>query len=121
MTRILIVEDDKRIAKALDYRLSLDGYTVSHAYDAVGAMTMLREWQPDLVLFDISLPGGTGFDVISRAKKAHGKVPPFFVITAHKDQGMREKALSLGAIEYFEKPFDGGELQSAVYRWLTNY
>ena len=119
MTKILIVEDDERIAKALNFRLSLDGYEVSRAYDAIVALTMLKENQPDLVLLDISIPGGNGFEVIARAKKISGKVPAFFVITAHKDHGMREKAMALGAVGYFEKPFDGGELQSAIYRWLT--
>ena len=119
MTRILIVEDDERISKALNIRLSLDGYDISHAYDSIAALAMLIENQPDLVLLDISIPGGNGFEVIARAKKISGEVPAFFVITAHKDFGLRERAMALGAVGYFEKPFDGGELQTAIYQWLT--
>jgi DNA-binding response OmpR family regulator len=119
MTRILVVEDDEKISKALNIRLSFDGYEVSRAFDAIAALNMLKEDQPDLVLLDISIPGGNGFEVISRAKKICGKVPAFFVITAHKDHGLREKAMALGAVGFFEKPFDGSELQTAIYRWLT--
>ena len=119
MTKILVIEDDERISKALKIRLSFDGYEVSHAYDAITALTMLKETTPDLVLLDLSIPGGNGFEVISRAKKVCGTVPAFFVITAHKDLGLREKAMSLGAVDFFEKPFDGSELQTAIYRWLT--
>ncbi len=119
MTKILVVEDDERISKALNIRLSFDGYEIQSAYDAIAALTMLKENQFDLVLLDISIPGGNGFEVISRAKKICGKVPAFFVITAHKDFGLREKAMGGGAVGLFEKPFDGSELQTAIYRWLT--
>ena len=60
MTKILVVEDDEKISKALNIRLSFDGYEVSRAFDAIAALNMLKEDQPDLVLLDISIPGGNG-------------------------------------------------------------
>ncbi|MEN8131568.1 MAG: response regulator [Pseudomonadota bacterium] len=120
MKKILIVEDDQKISLAMQVRLKLEGYEVDQAYDAVSGLSMCSQLQPDLVLLDISLPGGNGFELAHRVKSLVVIPPDFIIITALKDAGLREKAMQLGAIEYFEKPYDGGRLLSTIWRWYLN-
>lgn len=60
MSKILIVEDDKNIAMAMALRLQSHGCQIKVAYDAVTGLSETRRFEPDLVLLDISMPGGTG-------------------------------------------------------------
>ena len=115
MKKILIVEDDKRIVMALNIRLRAQGYEVCAAYDAMLAMTLAMEHRPDLVLLDISMPGGDGFLVAERLQSAvvTSGVPIIF-LTALKQEGLREKAMELGAEAFFEKPFESEELLVAI-------
>ncbi|MEE8292598.1 MAG: response regulator [Candidatus Tectomicrobia bacterium] len=115
MKKILIVEDDKRIVMALNVRLRAQGYEVCAAYDAMLAMTLAMEHRPDLVLLDISMPGGDGFLVAERLQNSvvTSGVPIIF-LTALKQEGLREKAMELGAEAFFEKPFESDELLAAI-------
>jgi len=99
MKKILIVEDDKKIAMALTIRLKAAGYAVQAAYDASLAMMQARAHEPDLVLLDISMPGGNGFIVAERLRNtvATASVSIIF-LTASKQPGLRQKALDLGAV-----------------------
>ncbi len=120
MKKILIVEDDKKISLAIQVRLKLEGYKVDQAYDVVSGLSMCSKLQPDLVLLDISLPGGNGFELAHRIKNLVVAPPDFIIITALKEAGLREKAMQLGAIDFFEKPYDAGELLSTIWRWYLN-
>jgi DNA-binding response OmpR family regulator len=115
MKKVLIIEDDKNIAKAMGIRLQAHGYTTATAFDAVVATSTARNFNPDLILLDVSLPGGDGFTLAERFKKIDkiADVPIIFV-TASKQNGMREKAIALGAAQYFEKPFESAELLFSV-------
>ena len=115
MKKILIVEDNKRIVMALNIRLRAQGYEVCAAYDAMLAMTLAMEHRPDLVLLDISMPGGDGFLVAERLQNSvvTSGVPIIF-LPALKQEGLREKAMELGAEAFFEKPFESDELLAAI-------
>lgn len=115
MKRILIVEDDKNIAKSLHVRFTAHGYHVATTFDAVMATTTARDYEPDLILLDISMPGGDGFMLADRFKdiKNTAGVPVVF-ITASKKNGLRERAMDSGAAGFFEKPFDSRHLLSTV-------
>jgi two-component system KDP operon response regulator KdpE len=115
MKKILMVEDDKRIIAALNVRLRARGYDVCAAYDATLAMTQAIAHQPDLALLDISMPGGDGFVVAERlrATVAMANIPIIF-ITALKQPGLKEKARALGAVAYFEKPFESNDLIAVI-------
>ena len=120
MARILIVEDDQKISRALSVRLQAAGHTVSTAFDAVLGTCKAAEQAPDLILLDISMPGGDGFDVaqrISRIPTTAGT--PFIFLTASKEPGLREKAMQLGAAAFFEKPYESTDLLAAIDRTLT--
>ena len=115
MKHVLIVEDDKRIAKAIGLRLASSGYTTECAYDAVTAMILAKKHPPDLALIDISLPGGDGFTVTERLRlNADTSNTPVIYITASRQPGLRERARKLGAVDFLEKPFNAQQLLQAI-------
>lgn len=115
MKKILIVEDDKNIAKALHVRFTANGYGVATTFDAVMATTTARSYAPDLILLDISLPGGDGFVLADRFQEITNtaNVPVIF-ITASKKPGLRQRAMEAGAAAFFEKPFDSQKLIGTI-------
>jgi CheY-like chemotaxis protein len=113
--KILVVEDDKRIVMALAVRLKGKGYDVVAAYDAVMAMRIAMQHRPDLVLLDISMPGGNGFMVAKRLQnEASTAGIPLIFLTASKQPGLRENAQDLGAVGFFEKPYEAEDLLAAI-------
>lgn len=113
MTTVLLVEDDKDIAKAVRLRLVAQGFKVDIAYDAVTAPMVARRCNPDVALLDITMPGGDGFDVAERLQGICGDIPLIF-LTANARSDFRLRAEELGAKGFFEKPFYGSELVDAV-------
>ncbi len=112
---ILIVEDDADINRALTIRLSAEGYTVESATDAIVATQLVKEMQPDLLLLDISIPGGDGFEVARRAEKlVSGKHVKKIFITASKKPGLLKKATEANANGFVEKPFRPSELMTQI-------
>ncbi len=112
---ILVVEDDEHIVKALSVRLKAKGYHVQAAYDAIMAMQKAIEQPPDLILLDITMPGGNGLTLSERLKSStKTQNIPIIFMTASKQSDLRPKALALGAIAFFEKPFDFDELLATV-------
>lgn len=115
MKKILIVEDDQKISLALNIRLKANGYTVSVASDAIAGASQARLTKPDLILLDISMPGGNGFQLantIHRMPETTGT--PIIFMTASKSAGLQEKVIELGAIGLFEKPFDTDKLLDLI-------
>jgi DNA-binding response OmpR family regulator len=113
--KILVVEDDKKIALALAIRLRTAGYEVIAAPDAVLAMSMAMKHRPDLLVLDILMPGGNGFQVAEWLQNLEAMIGvPYIFITASKVAGLRERARSLGAVGFFEKPYDAGELLATI-------
>ena len=113
--KILLVEDDEKIVKALSIRLKSQGYEVVAAYDAVMATTKAMEQHTDVVLLDISMPGGNGFTVAERLRNSTltNDIPIIF-ITASKEAGLRARAKELGAVGFLEKPFEAQDLVSVI-------
>ena len=115
MKKILIVEDDQKIAMALVIRLKANGYNASIAPDAIAGASQARVLKPDLILLDISLPGGDGFQLAEtflRMPETSGT--PVIFITASKSPELLEKVMELGAIGLFEKPFDTEKLLGSI-------
>ena len=114
MKNILIVEDDRNISDALRARLQAGGYCVSQAYDASSALVVARRSEPDLVVLDISIPGGDGFLVAQRLRNWKGTSLPLIFLTASNKPNLRERAKDFEAEQFFEKPFDGQALCASV-------
>lgn len=112
--RILIVEDDERIAKALAVRLAAAGYETSMAHDGLAGFRAAVLEKPHLVLLDISLAAGDGFTVAERIQNNIPTPIPMIFLTASKRPEFRRKAHGLGAVGFFEKPFEARALLAAI-------
>jgi DNA-binding response OmpR family regulator len=112
--KVLIIEDDRKIAMALALRLQAAGYETLIAGDAVTGVSTAARSLPNLVLLDISMPAGNGFTVAERMKTALPSPVPVIFLTASKQPGFRARALELGAAGYFEKPYEAEDLLAAV-------
>ena len=119
MKRILIIEDDRKIAMALTLRLKSAGYEATTAYCALTGVDSAVKNPPDLVLLDICLPVGNGFAVAEKIRTLVPTPIPIIFITASKQPGFRQKANELGAAGYFEKPYEAKELLAAVQNVLN--
>lgn len=117
--KILIVDDDKDVRMGMALRLKLSGYIVVMATDTISAMSVAQKERPDLVLLDVNMPGGNGFMVMERFKMStHLQLTPIIVVTGGDPIEYREKALSLGAADFFEKPADNDALLASIKRAL---
>ena len=115
MKKILVVEDDQKIAMALVIRLKGNGYNASIAPDAITGASQARAIKPDLILLDISLPGGNGFQLAEtflRMPETNGT--PVIFITASRNPELMQKVIELGAVGLFEKPFDVEKLLGCI-------
>ena len=113
VARILIVDDDRSIRRTLEKFLGGEGYDVSTAADAPAAITGAAG--ADLMLLDLGLPGGSGFDVLS-AMTGRDHRPEIIVVTARDDMQSTVKAIQLGAYEYVVKPVDIDRLGAVIKR-----
>ncbi|MFT3698177.1 MAG: sigma-54 dependent transcriptional regulator [Kofleriaceae bacterium] len=111
MSKILIVDDDRSIRRTLEKFLIGEGYEVTTAHDAPSAIEAARG--PDLMLLDLGLPGGSGFDVITAIADRSDR-PTVVVVTARDDMQSTVKAIQLGAYEYLVKPIDIDRLRTVV-------
>lgn len=109
MAKILVVEDEQVINDLIVKHLSLVGHVCFSAYEGVEALSLIREYQPDLIILDVMLPGLDGFDLA----KLITNVPIIFV-TAKSNLDDKLKGLSLGAEDYIVKPFEMQELLARV-------
>ena len=120
MKKILVMEDDRKIATALAIRLEAAGYEVLTAPDGFGGLKLALEEPPDLILTDIWMPVGTGFSVTQRLRSLGLANIPIIYITASKLKGLRESATELGAVAFLEKPYDPEHLLKVVSQALES-
>lgn len=111
--RILVVEDDKRIAASVRRALVYDGYEVEVAHDGVTALNAARNSPPDLVVLDLMLPGMDGEQVCRRLREA-GNETAVLMLTAKASLEERVTGLNSGADDYLTKPFAHEELLARV-------
>ena len=112
MPHILLTEDDASIVLGLRYSLEQEGFTVTACGTAAEALSALRRESFDLLLLDLTLPDGSGYDVCREAKRAGG--PPVIFLTACDDEISVVMCLDMGADDYITKPFRVRELISRI-------
>ncbi len=110
--RILLVEDEESITAPLAEALSREGFETSVAGTAAAALDLAATTRPDLVLLDVMLPDGSGFDV-ARELRRNSRVP-IIMLTARGEEADRVAGLELGADDYVVKPFSARELVARV-------
>ena len=118
MKRILVIEDDTKIAAALGIRLEAAGYQVTTAPNGLEGIKQILEDRPDLIVMDIWMPVGLGFSVAQRLQGLGLSGIPIVFITASKLEGLSEIAKDLGAVAFFEKPYDPEQLLEVISRAL---
>lgn len=117
--KILIVEDEKDCLLTIAAELRLSGYKVVSAMDAVGAVMMTRQENPDLILLDIGLPAGSGIVVMKHITSMSTiAMTPIIIVTASDSAETKKQAFENGAVAYFEKPFDFDKLLEAIQKAL---
>ena len=115
--RILIVEDEMRLAETLRQLLEDQRYQVDTVYDGADGVDYGLAGQYDLIILDVMLPKMDGFQVAQRLRAAHVSTP-ILMLTARDDVSDKISGLDCGADDYMTKPFDTGELMARV-RALT--
>jgi DNA-binding response OmpR family regulator len=117
--KILIVDDERDIVKALMIRLQRAGYDVIAAFDGAQGVFMAHKENPDLIILDIRMPSGNGFSVAERLKRSAPTLTiPVIFLTGSPETNAEEKARALGARFYIKKPYDPEELLDAIKRAL---
>lgn len=111
--RILVVEDDRAVARGLVYALQHEGFDVIEAGTAADALGRARDSDPHIVLLDVRLPDGNGFD-ICRTIRAEGGRMPILMLTARDEEMDKVLGLELGADDYVVKPYALRELLSRI-------
>jgi DNA-binding response OmpR family regulator len=113
--KILVVEDEPKIARILSRSLGEAGYAVDLAGSVTGALTRFELGNYDVVVLDLLLPGheGGGLEVCRRIRQS-GSGVPILMLTAIDTVESRVKGLDLGADDYLAKPFDLDELQARI-------
>ena len=119
MANILIVDDEKDIAKALGIFLSAEGFTCTLAYDGLEALDILKRETIHLVLLDIMMPGMDGITCISRIRE-FSDVPVIF-LSAKSEDVDKIMGLNFGADDYVTKPFNMAEVAARVRSNLRRY
>lgn len=118
--RILVVEDEKRLAQNLQELLRREGYTVDVSYDGVSGLDNALSGIYDLLVLDVMLPGLDGFAVLERLR-ASGSDLPVLMLTARGELSDRVRGLDQGADYYLTKPFQTPELLACARRLLRRH
>jgi DNA-binding response OmpR family regulator len=119
--KILIVDDDPALRRALKIRLRANHYDTVQASDGYSAIAMAQKEQPGLIILDLGLPAGDGFAVLKRLQDSDTLSNiPVIVLTARDPQFNEQRTLLGGAMAFFQKPADNAELLDVIRTTLPN-
>lgn len=104
MKHILIVEDEADFRLILSHHFSINGWKVATAESGKVALLKMREFNPDVILSDISMPEKTGLELLAELDKANSEIP-VILISGFADKDKVKEAWSFGAFDLIDKPF----------------
>lgn len=110
--KVLVVEDERTIAQAVATRLDAEGFTVRQAHTGPEGVDVAEEFNPDLIVLDVMLPGYDGLEVCRRVQAR--RPVPVLMVTARDDETDKLIGLGVGADDYLTKPFSMRELVARV-------
>jgi two-component system phosphate regulon response regulator PhoB len=114
-TSVLIVEDEAAIVTMLRYNLEREGFRVYTTGDGEEAVTMVKEYKPDIVVLDWMLPSMTGIEVCKQIRwNQETKNTPIIMLSARGEESDRIRGLDVGADDYMVKPFSPSELVARI-------
>src|SRR5580700_4895206 len=118
-SRLLLVEDDQSLGLTLQERLERHGYHVTWAQTIGSARERVKSENFDLIILDLGLPDGSGFDFAREVKKA--RKAPFIFMTANATAPNRLEGFEIGAEEFIPKPFHLREMFLRIKHVLENH
>jgi two-component system, OmpR family, phosphate regulon response regulator PhoB len=114
-TSVLIVEDEVAIVTMLRYNLEREGFRVYNTGDGLEAITMVKEYMPDIIVLDWMLPGLTGLEICKQLRyNTDTKNIPIIMLSARGEESDRIRGLDVGADDYIVKPFSPSELVARI-------
>ena len=114
MARILIVEDEEKLARMLELELTYEGYQAEKAFDGPSGLALALSGRFDLVLLDIMLPRLSGMEVLRRLRREEQRYTPVLLLTARDAVMDKVSGLDAGAEDYITKPFAIAELLARI-------
>jgi len=119
--KILIVDDDPDLRRAMKIRLRANHYDTVHASGGCSAIAMAEKWRPSLIILDLGLPSGDGFAVLKHLRETDALSSiPVIVLTARAPQFNESRALQAGATAFFQKPADNQQLIDEIRKAVPN-
>jgi two-component system KDP operon response regulator KdpE len=113
--KILVVDDDPDLVRAMRLRLRANNYEVATASDGYSAIASAQKDRPSLIILDLGLPVGDGFVVLDRLQNSDSLAGiPVIVLSARDPQSNEERALKAGAAAFLQKPADNDELMNII-------
>lgn len=116
--KILIIEDEPLMLKALKFRLNKDGYEVEIAEDGMKALQILNEEDFDLIITDVMLPFNNGLEIVDFVKNKKKLNTPIVILSALGAENAVLDGFAIGADDYITKPFSPTELSVRIKRLL---
>jgi two-component system KDP operon response regulator KdpE len=114
-SKILVVDDDPDLVRAMRLRLRANHYDIATATDGYTAIATAQKERPDLIVLDLGLPAGDGFVVLERLQTSDTLSSiPVIVLSARDPQNNEQRALKAGAAAFFQKPADNDELLNVI-------
>jgi DNA-binding response OmpR family regulator len=110
---VLVLEDERGISDVLERYLEREGFDATLCGTVEEARVALREFKPELMILDVTLPDGSGLDVLRNSRSGGSRIPAI-VLTARGEESDRIVGLELGADDYVTKPFSPGELMARI-------
>jgi two-component system, OmpR family, KDP operon response regulator KdpE len=110
--RVLLVDDEPQIIRTLQATLSTQGYDIRTAPNGLDGLILFREWKPDLVITDLSMPEMSGVELCREIRTIANT--PIIVLSVREQEGAKVSALDAGADDYVTKPFNIQELKARV-------
>jgi DNA-binding response OmpR family regulator len=120
MARILVVEDNRELALAIQYNLEIEGHVVSIALDGALGLTAAKELHPELLILDLMLPSIDGYAVLETLRRS-GFAAPVLILTAKGEEADKVRGFRAGADQYLVKPFGLLELLERVRLLLRRW
>ena len=115
MTRILVIDDEPQILRALRINLSVCGYEVTTAATGEEALRSAADHRPDVIVLDLGLPKLDGLEVAEMVRGSHLPWRPWIIaVSGHDEPGVRERAAYVGIDDFFVKPIEPADLRALV-------
>jgi DNA-binding response OmpR family regulator len=111
--KILLAEDDVKLAQFIEMELTCEGYEVKMAHDGLDGLMQARQTSPDLMILDWMMPGMSGIEICRRLRSTGSKIP-IILVTAKDEISDRVAGLDAGADDYVVKPFSIEELLARI-------